>query len=302
MTRKLQDKAMLVHLQIRRWSARKHDRRISAEVARRHNTDEDAGRYNKQLLAKKHLEDVYLTSNRVRRFHYEKTLPWSDTGERILPAALHPEYTKTLRELKTKFEHEVSAFVAAYPQLVQEARFHLRGLFNSDDYPSAEEIGDKFEIDVAVTPVPSADDFRVDLQSSEVAQIREQIERRNERQEARAMREVWDRLFQVVEKMARTLSDPEAKFKNSLVGNVSELCEVLPKLNVSDDEKLDRMVDRVRSRLAGLDPDRLRHEPETRTRSASEARQIADSVTERMAAYTGGGSVLEEAAQLEEAA
>jgi len=146
MTRKLQDKAMLVHLQIRRWSARKHDRRISAEVARRHNTDEDAGRYNKQLLAKQHLEDVYLTSNRVRRFHYEKTLPWSDTGERILPAALHPEYTKELRELKTKFEHEVSAFVAAYPQLIQEARFHLQGLFNPDDYPSAEEIAEKFGI------------------------------------------------------------------------------------------------------------------------------------------------------------
>jgi hypothetical protein len=48
----LASRAMLCSLSIRMWSARKHDREASDEIAQRHGAQPDAGRYHKALLPK----------------------------------------------------------------------------------------------------------------------------------------------------------------------------------------------------------------------------------------------------------
>ena len=46
----ISDKAMLICLHITMWTARKHDKRVSEEVAQSHEANTNAGRYNKHLL------------------------------------------------------------------------------------------------------------------------------------------------------------------------------------------------------------------------------------------------------------
>ena len=46
----LSDKALLVNLSIKQWTAKKLDKRASVEIAKIHGADSRAGRYNKSLL------------------------------------------------------------------------------------------------------------------------------------------------------------------------------------------------------------------------------------------------------------
>ena len=82
----LSTRAMLSGLTIRQWTARKLDKRVTAEVAATHGTDSHVGRYNKSLVAKESLAAIVAAANAARALHYARTLPWLDDGARILPA------------------------------------------------------------------------------------------------------------------------------------------------------------------------------------------------------------------------
>ncbi|MDA3813714.1 MAG: hypothetical protein PF570_05610, partial [Candidatus Cloacimonetes bacterium] len=110
----LNDKAMLVYLNISIWTARKYDKKISTEVENKYGADE-AGRYNKILIAKKNLSNIQKIISSARAFHYENTLPWSDNGGRLLPSANYFGYVKAIQCFKDDFEREVINFLRVYP-------------------------------------------------------------------------------------------------------------------------------------------------------------------------------------------
>src|SRR5262245_3123949 len=90
--------AMLVNDTITTFTASKHDKKITHDVAQAHNTVDVVGRYNKNLLPidapsyKKALSEC----NAARGDHYTHTLPWNDDGARILPATNYLEYTQRM--------------------------------------------------------------------------------------------------------------------------------------------------------------------------------------------------------------
>src|ERR1700738_3740956 len=82
----LSRKAMLAMLQIKKWAAKKHDKRASQEVATNHGASTLAGAYRKNMLPSQSsaLEDVQKACDEARTFHYQNTLPWGQDGSRIL--------------------------------------------------------------------------------------------------------------------------------------------------------------------------------------------------------------------------
>jgi len=276
----LQDRAMLVTLSIRQWTARKYDRRISSEVEKQYDTY-NAGRYNKILIAEEAIKIIQKVGNQARMFHYENTLPWNDNGERILPAKNYLDYTGQVQELKGQFELASSKFVDNYEEYKQEAKNRLKGMFDKGDYPSC--IEDRYSFEVRVFPIPDASDFRVSLESREVEKIREQIENRVKEAEKEAMRDLWQRLYEVVRHMVEKLQVEDSVFRNSLVENIAGLCQLLPKLNVSDDMQLEEKRKEIERALI-VDPDSLRENKSLRKRTARNAEAILDS----MAGYIGG--------------
>src|SRR6185369_3013865 len=92
----LAEKAVLASLNISQWSGRKLDRKITDEVNESHGAVADAGRYNKLLVAKVTLDPIQQIVGEARSYHIRMTLPWSDSGTRILPSALYLEYTKKI--------------------------------------------------------------------------------------------------------------------------------------------------------------------------------------------------------------
>lgn len=274
----LSRKSMLVILAISRWTARKHDKKISEQVKQSNGANGNVGRFHKRLLPgdSETLESVRKIADETRDFHYSNTLPWGQDGSRILPKENYFPYMAQMREFRRRFDAATEAFVQEYPTLKVNAKEHLAQMFNEADYPTAQALRGKFGFDVNILPFPDADDFRVNLDADEESLIREAIDEQTNKAVSIAMRDIWTRLHDAVAKMAERLADPDNIFRDTMVTNLRELCDVLPRLNVANDPHLDDLCEQARTKLAAQNPQALRDNGEVRAKAAMDAQQITD--------------------------
>src|SRR5215469_10379865 len=114
----LSSKAMLCTISISAWSGYKFDRDASEEIATIHGADKDSGRFNKRLVPRKELEEITKIIGRARRDHEFVTLPWSDNGYRVLPAAAYIDHTNAMRLHGADFKAALSRLEARFEGLV----------------------------------------------------------------------------------------------------------------------------------------------------------------------------------------
>ena len=288
-TNNLSSRAMLARLTITAWSARKVDKRATAETIDREQADAAAGRFNKQLLAgvDETLKERARIATAARTEHYRLTLPWNDDGARALTAAAFMQYTQIMAGFAREIQAADDAFFAAYPQAREAARFSLGQMYNEDDYPTLDKIRAKFSFSTSVDPLPDAADFRVDLSADQIAAIQADIEHRTKTAEANAMKDVWTRLFTAVQHMATQLpkyaSGEIKRFNDTLVDNVQEIVDLLPALNLSNDPNLAKMGEMVRQQLTQVSAQTLRDDESARQQTASNAAAI----TRQLSCYLG---------------
>lgn len=281
---KLNARAMLVSLNISLWTARKLDKRITAEVNTQHNASNDAGRYNKHLLPgdARSYDTLRKAAQAARDTYYTQTLPWSADGARILPAMNFMEFSAQMRKHRAEYDAALADFLADYPSLQANARVLLNGMFNPADYPAPGDLAGRFGFALNFSPVPDAGDFRVDIADDAAATIRQQIEKNAREAEARAMRDLWDRLHDATAAMVDRLSQPDAIFRDSLIGNMRELLAILPRLNISNDPALAALADEADRKLAAYHPQDLRDDKATRAAVAADAAAIMDKMRDFM--------------------
>jgi hypothetical protein len=74
-------------------------------------------------------------------------------------------------------------------------------------------------------------------------------------------------------------------FRDSLVGNIEQLVDMLPGLNVLNDPDLDAIGKEVKARLLGYDLKDLRKKPAVRSAAAREAQEIMDKMAGFMTCF-----------------
>jgi hypothetical protein len=280
-TMKLSERAMLASLHVGMWSGMALDRDVSDEVSETHKAEKDSGRYNKRIIATKFLSGVSGKVNVARRSHRLLTLPWDDDGTRILSITGYEHYTQTMNMVTKSVELAAKEFVKNLPAFIDEAKVRLGTMFNSEDYPSADEVREKFYIDVEMKPIPESGDFRAKLTNEAVKAITNDIEHRcNVRIEA-AVQDVYHRIVDVTGKMAERLrafepssTDKKGVFRDTLVSNVKELADLIPSLNITGDPKLDALAKQLETDLAEHSPEILRTDAKVRKQTADAADRI----------------------------
>jgi hypothetical protein len=269
----LSSKAMIVTLNVSCWTARKQDKRVSAEVDANHNA-KDAGRYNKLLIDKSHLDPLTSHAGAIRQYHYKMTLPWMDNGGRLLPAKLFFTYQQEMDRLKTQYTALVDTFIATYDtQLVQQARTRLGTLYDPEDYPLGHELRSKFGVEIDIANVPDASDFRVEVGDAERKRIQEEMTAKLTKRQTDAMNSAWQRVRERVELIHTRLSADKAVVHESLIDGARELLEVLPGLNVTDDPKLADVAEQITNNLL-VDIWTLRNSKRARLEVANKAQTI----------------------------
>lgn len=268
----VQTRAMLATLSISAWTARKQDKSVSAEVEKAHGAH-DAGKYNKLLVDKSLLDPISKLAARVRESHYYSTMPWNDSGARLLPTKLFASYTDKMRIFRVDFDRLVNELLRKYPAEVQAARVRLGSMYNPGDYPDASELIDRFSINVEFTPVPDGKDFRVDLGEAAAQELRASVTAGVALRQVQARKATYARVREVVSKIEERLSVPDAIFKDTLISNAQDLCLVLDGLNIDEDPVLTEITYNIAHHL-DYPPTLLRTSPTARRAAVEAARDI----------------------------
>lgn len=257
--------AMMVELNISCWTARKLDKRVSEEVDSAKNTKVKAGNYHKHLLAgNPHHEAVIRYAASCRLWNTQQTIPWSDSGPRIVTMEnlFNGGYKKQLDDRKVEFERLTDVFMGVYPTLISAAAFQLGDLFNREEYPEPEAVAKKFRFNYTLTPIPTAGDFRIDIGEQAKAELVAQYETAFNERLNHAMRDVWQRLYECLTHMSERLaSDDEGKrkvFHGTILTNARELIGLLSRLNITNDPKLEEARRDLSAALINTDIDTLK--------------------------------------------
>jgi hypothetical protein len=280
----LSQRAMLADLSISCWEAVKTDKKASREYCASHNIDARAARVRKELLPEdaKEYDAVCKAARHLRDVFKDQTLPWGEgtRGVRVLPAANYVALGDALRKPRADFEEKVAAFLAAYPQLREEARKRLNGTFNEDDYPTPAYMANRFRVSFSVMPFPASNDFRVNLGDAEVDAIKAQIEAETTTIAQGAMREAWGRLRETLERMVERLAAKDedgepATYRDTLFSNLSEIADLLPRLNLTGDPVMDKLAADTKQAITDrLSPEQCRRNPRARQTAIDEATRI----------------------------
>jgi hypothetical protein len=265
---------MLVELSVSQWTARKLDRTVSDElVANKHAQDKGAARVNKHLLAgRSELEVITKFVTETRATVYDNTLPWSDSGIRLLPSAKFMEFNAKLQAAEDKFYGLVTEFVAVYPSLITAQAMALGNMFKREDYPHPSDIEHRFRFSVNYMPVPSSGDFRVDIGNDAQEELRKKLSALADERVEHAMKDIKTRLLEHLKRMSDRLTvdyvSGEAKprkFHDSLLDGAHDLCEMVQSLNVINDHQLADARKALLKAIGNVDVQDLRKDVGART-------------------------------------
>ena len=283
--------AMQVSLRITAWSGRIYDRQASNHVAVHHDASASAGRYNKRLLPKAAFAALTATMSEARSTHYAQTLPWDDQGARLLTVANYEHYTELLDGLRERMVRERARFIEDYDDYVEQARLDLGRLFRIEDYPSKTALQGKFGIRYRITPVQDADQFMAKLASDDVTRVKRDIEHHVQERLHDAVADLYRRLGDAVGRVSERLQDDDngkpLVFRNSLIENIRDLVDVVPRLNIFGDHQLARLCEEVKERIASVEPDTLRPTGNFDPVARAQVKRDADALMEKFAGYFG---------------
>jgi hypothetical protein len=260
--------AMLVEFNASVWTARKLDRKTTDEVVTSKNAAaKDAARVNKHLLAGRNELDVIQTYiNSIRTYVYENTMPWSDSGIRLLPTANFITFNQRMSDAENTFFSYVEDFIHVYPSLITAQAMALGDMFKRDDYPDVDAIEGKFAFRVNYMPVPRAGDFRVDVGNDAQKELQEKLAKLADERVEAAMADVRERLKTHLTRMQDRLGydnvdgeNKTRKFHDSLVTGALELCEMVKSLNIINDHTLEQARAGLVQTLQGVDAKELRN-------------------------------------------
>lgn len=277
----IQKTCMVLNLQISCWLGYRFDRGASEKLTDEASAVRDSARVNKHIVPKEFLAPIITARGSVQTHFYLKTLPWKDNGDRLIMREAFMPFVTEHQDLAAAFDEAVQKFLTHDYLIAQDqAQFRMGALFNAGDYPTANELRHKFGINLDIDAIAQAFDFR--LSNNEEA-MQQRI--------TQAMGALWQKLAEPLERYATKLAEPDAIFRDSLVGNLREVVAMIPTLNFTGDEDLEAIRVKIEDVLVGWDAKDLRENKDARSQVAATAASIFDDMRGFMTAMQGGSDV-----------
>ena len=277
----LSNQAILVELNIRVPSFRKLDKKVTREVTVSKGADDQAGRFNKSLLAgADQLDKIqkFVASTRVE--FYAKTLPWSDSGQRLADIRSFLSVKDWLNDKSAEYDKLASDFVTIYPNLVSAQAFKMGTMFDRSEYPDANDIARRFGFNFYFTPLPERGDFRVDVGHDIAVELEAEYEKVYGDRTKQAMEDLWARLYKVTKHLSERFADNEKgdskRLFDSVLDNALELCEMLSVMNVTHDSDIDWARQKLEEALHGVDMKDVRDSSGVRKDVKARVDELAD--------------------------
>jgi hypothetical protein len=295
----LNEKAMLVSLDISYWRATTTNRRATDTAAASLSTSAPWLGVTGKLIPKETLEDLRRIVGQARNYLDGKSvgaadgkylpggLPHWEPPYRILPSS-HGFNERVLRNLgafKDKFNEEVEKIRRVLPDAIEQAKRDNPEIAGQYCFPPVDDIiAEKFGFQWQLDIIPDSGDIRVEASKEFVAELRASV---NERANSK-LNEVTAHTVRTVIEVARHLADsldqydPDDKakspFRDSTVDRVRDLVPVIRALNINADAQIDKAVTDLLAAVGNKSAKQLRTDTEDRKATAAAARKVADNI------------------------
>ena len=117
------------------------------------------------------------------------------------------------------------------------------------------------------------------------------IERQIEERLHDAVGDLYRRLGEAVERVSERLQEGEdgkpLVFRNSMIENIRDLVDVVPRLNIFGDDRLALLCQDVKDRIAHADPDTLRPSPQFNPNVRRQVKRDADALIQQFGGFFG---------------
>lgn len=281
---------MLVSVSFRSWSGKRTDADATQEVIKAKSAVQKAGSFVTYLLAEAddELKAVHAAAAMVRQFVYSNTLPWSLSqegarrGERLIPTAQSMVFLRDLNALKKQHDDAVLALEQVWPQRVAQASSNLGGLAATAQYPDASELRKLFGITVELRPMPVVSDFaRLNVPAAMAEALGERMAQQAKVQVESAMDDLRERLTAELNRMHTQLSKAgngeKTRLYETLITNTQQLCAMARTMNLTNNQKLIDVANKIESSLLKYPIETLR---EDKTRALEVAAAAAEVIGE----------------------
>jgi len=279
-TNRLSERAVLVHFQSHEWTGRKMDKRLADETANVQQADKDALEVIVRLVPPKALMPIKSARANMYKQFVSLSLPWMDGAIRILPTNNFLEFREKMRKCREAYDKAVSDFLAEWPTIVADTK-RLGKLHDKYKLPTCSDLKQRFDVKIDILPVPDIADWRAKLGDDEAAEIAAEVKNNIESLVTNAMKSIWSQLGEFVGRIADTMSKKEKKFRSSIFDNLIKFCESIPKLNLTNDEELEKIRKEV-IKLCNVDIFELREIPNSRKKVAEEAKDVLSKIEQYM--------------------
>ena len=208
-------------------------------------------------------------------FHMKHTLPHGDDGSRLLPNAMYFEYTNQMSGYERQLSALDAQILATYDQLVDEdVKYREAALIaqgkqptvDRSEYPSKEKISGYLYAEWHLEPIATANDFRYQVDDYIVGRLDMRLKQLEDDLRLEFARRLAEPMQRFVEKLSIPIGGDGGIFRNSMIENLNELVQLLPKLNVNDDPRVKELIDGVDKVIKPyvFAPDVLRQSPAAR--------------------------------------
>jgi len=278
----LASSGMIVHVEVNVWSATKQDKDISEEVTALKRADKDAGRFVKHLLAgdpthKELLNFRQTVYNWVKR----KTYDWAGPS-RYLPLASLQSFKSEFNQIEEQHKELLDKFVQRYPDIIANMAFKQGDMFDANEYPSVDEMRDRFRINLYITDVPTGD-FRNAIANDIAEDLKQHYQKETNDKIQEIMRDASVRLVDFIKRIANSCREvePDANGKvrrpkvyETTLQQAKEHCNLLKDFNLTNDQRLEEMRVDLLNTIENITAEDIRDSDATRAHVKSEVDKI----------------------------
>jgi hypothetical protein len=267
------------------WS--KKDRTAADNAARADNADSSAYKTYVELIpTEERLRPQQIIAAARDRIAFPKEIKWDNDGRSAVHNTRLEATLEDLNQLKVQFHEAVDAICANLPKLEADAR--ARGVpLDRLGFPSEQELRDRYKFEIEVGAAIDPNDIRLNHVSEKAAEqivlsVRKQADDKINNLHKQVVASLEAALGRVVSNLTEFSDGKIKRFEDSLITNLAELVECLPRLNVSNDRAVEHTIIRSRGLLDGLHKalaentlrDKEEAGPEVRKKIATEASDI----------------------------
>jgi len=245
-------------------------------------TDKSLLHLSKDILDSKELREIQRLDGEVREYLSRIGLPSPlKQGCYLIPIELIEIIEAKLADFLANRELLIQSFLSTYPEKQAEAASRLGPLFNSRDYPSAEQITKAFEVATQYLTFGVPGSLQ-NISPSLLAREQEKAKQRIAAVEDEIIQVLRFSLKDLVDHMVERLQpgvDGKPKvFRNTLMSNMQEFLDTFKARNLTNDQDLDALVDQAKNILSGVDTQALRNSANIRLHVQTQMATIQQSL------------------------